>query len=136
VGARTRRVTALVERLLFDLAGTGYGRGPELDYVDRATADAIAEAYRPYSAGRYRVESDFGDSCAGVAYFDGDREDAVRVEVELEDRSIVCTPDGTRTMPERRRWQITLLVDTRAERILEMRMEGPRALTGEGPMRA
>ena len=122
VDARTSRISALVARLLGDLARLGYGEPVDLSYVARAHADALIETYAGYTRAGYRVETDFGEACSATAHVGNTDAEPILLDVELEDRTVICAPDGARTRPARSRWHLHLVLAPRAERILEVEL--------------
>ena len=117
-----RRITVLCLRLLTDLARSGYGERPELDYLTPSCAASMHGALATIGGdGRY-VETDYGDAVAGTA--DLDRSDGgVRVELLVDDRSLAREPGGPPIALPRARWRLTLALDTQCTGITALRAE-------------
>jgi len=119
---RVRRITALCLRLLTDLARGGYGERPELDYLTPNCAASVHGALAAIGGDDWYVETDYGEAVAGTADLDGG-DDAVRVELLVDDRSLAREPGGRPIAIPPARWRLTLAMDPRCTRITALRAE-------------
>jgi len=117
---RVRRLTELAERLLGDVARTGYGEQPALDYLTPACA---AEVLRSLDTcirdANNNVESDYGERVAGTAYLP-EIDGPVQVELFVEDQSVLRAPNGLRTPLPPAWWHLKLELDSSCTRITSL----------------
>jgi hypothetical protein len=117
-----RRITALSLRLLTDLARSGYGERPELDYLTPSCAASVQLALAAIGGDGWYVETDYGDSVAGTADLDGS-DGAVRVELFVDDRSLAREPGGPPIALPPARWRLTLALNSGCSSITALRAE-------------
>src|ERR1700690_2441054 len=119
---RVRRITALSLRLLTDLARSGYGERPELDYLTPSCAASVYGALAAIGGDGWYVETDYGEAVAGTADLDGS-DGTVRVELVVDDRSLAREPGGRPVALPPARWRLTLALDPRCTSITALRVE-------------
>ena len=113
---RARRVMGLAQRLLVDLARSGYGDEVGLEYLTPECASAVRRALATVTHDGHYVETDYEESVAGTAELpEGDGN--VRVELRVNDRSALREPSGLRIPLSPWRWLLELELDGRCTRI-------------------
>jgi hypothetical protein len=117
---RVRRITALAQHLLSDLARHAYGERVDLDYLTRACAASVQRALSAVSREGWRLESDYGETVFGTAYLP-ETDGAVRVELVVDDRSLAREPDGHPVALPSARWLLELELDVACTRITSLR---------------
>jgi hypothetical protein len=117
---RVRRITALAQHLLSDLARHGYGERLDLDYLTPACAASVQRALRTVSREGWRLESDYGETVFGTAYLP-ETDGAVHVELVIDDRSLARGPDGHPVALPPTRWLLDLELDAECTRITNLR---------------
>jgi hypothetical protein len=117
---RVRRITALAQQLLSDLARHGYGERLDLDYLAPACAASVRRALSTVSREGWRLESDYGETVFGTAYLP-ETDGAVHVELIVDDRSLAREPDGHPVRLPSARWLVELELDVECTRITNLR---------------
>ena len=117
---RVRRITALAQQLLSDLARHAYGERLDLDYVTPACAASVQRALSTTSRDGWRLESDYGETVFGTAYLP-ETDGAVQVELVVDDRSMARGPDGHPVALPSARWLLELELDAACTRITNLR---------------
>ena len=118
---RERRIRDLLERLAESIARAGYGDVRQLDFLSpEATAQvrALAQLYRDQDV---EVEPEWGDTGAALARFPEDREEPVRAELVVDDRSVLRAPGCL--LPSRQRWRLLIEADGLCRRIERLQVE-------------
>ena len=108
---RVRRITELAGRLLRDLAQSGYGDQPSLDYFTPPCAVEVLRSLDAVISDGNVVEADYGERVQGTAYLP-DTEEPVQVELLVDDRSVLRAPTGGRTPLPFARWLLEVELDT------------------------
>jgi hypothetical protein len=119
---RVRRITDLSLRLITDLARSGYGERPELDYLTPSCAASVHGALAAIGGDGWYVETDYGEAVAGTADLNSSV-GAVRVELLIDDRSMAREPGGRPIALPLARWRLTLELEPRCTSITALRAE-------------
>lgn len=117
---RVRRITALAQHLLTDLARHGYGDRLDLEYLTPACAARVRRALDTVIREGWRLESDYGEAVFGTAHLP-ETDGAVHVELVVDDRSLAREPDGHSVMLPSARWLLELELDAECTRITNLR---------------
>ncbi len=115
-----RRITALAQQLLTDLARHGYGEDLDLDYLTPACAASVRRALDTVIREGLRLESDYGETVFGTAYL-RETDGAVHVELVVDDRSLAREPQGHPVALPPTRWLLELDLDAECTRITSLR---------------
>ena len=122
---RVTRLSALVERFVYDLGLVTAGCDPDIDgYVAADLAERLRSSMRAARAADVVTRPDFGDYAQMTV--DGDIVDATapaRVTVDLDDRSTRVDAGGNVVVRMRRRVHLHLVVDAALQRIVDCRVE-------------
>jgi len=116
---RVRRITELVGRLLRDLAQSGYGEHPSLDYFTPPCAVEVRRSLDAVISDGNVVEADYGERVQGTAYLP-DTEEPVQVELIVDDRSVLRAATGRRTPLPFARWLLEIELDTGCTQITSL----------------
>jgi hypothetical protein len=116
---RIRRITALAQHLLSDLARHGYGERLDLDYLTPGCRASVQRALSTVSREGWRLESDYGETVFGTAYLP-EADGAVHVELVVDDRSLAREPDGHPVASPSARWLLELELDAECRRITNL----------------
>ena len=109
----------IAERLLCDLARSGYGQRPALDYLMPGCAAEVLRSLDTFIRNANTVEADYGERVAGTAYLP-EIEGPVQVELLVEDQSVLRAPNGLRTPLPPARWRLGLELDRSCTRITSL----------------
>ena len=107
---RVRRITELAERLLCDLARSGYGEQVSLDYLTPACTADVLRCLDAFVRDASTLEPDYGERVTGTAYLP-EADGSVQVELLVEDQSVLRAPTGLRTPLPPARWLVELELD-------------------------
>lgn len=121
--SRQRRAGDLLQRLLLDVARLGYGDSCTLDYMPEPVAHTVRSLYDRYLRAGWHVESDFGDAASGSLQLDDDAATPVRLDVVVEDRSVLRRSDGTRQQLTCANWRMRLILDGACTRVVGLALE-------------
>ena len=116
---RVRRITTLVQRLLADVARSGYGERAGFPYM---TPPCSAELRRALAAMRVEggvIEADYGEQAQATAYLP-ETAGPVRVELVVDDRSVLRAPNGQRMPLPSACWLLDLALDSRCSEVLSL----------------
>ena len=116
---RVRRITELAGRLLRDLAQSGYGEQPSLDYLTPPCATEVLRSLDAVISDGNVVEADYGERVQGTAYLP-DTEERVQVELLVDERSMLRAPTGGRTPLPFARWLLEVELDTGCTQITSL----------------
>lgn len=115
-----RRITALTQRLLTDLARYGYGDSLDLAYMVPACAAQVRRALDIPIADGWHLEADYGETVAGTALL-ADQDGDVHVELVIDDRSLARRRGGPPTALPPARWLVELELDGACTQITNLR---------------
>ena len=116
---RVRHITELAGRLLRDLAQSGYGKQPSLDYVTPLCAVQLLRSLDAIVSDGNVVEADYGERVQGTAYLP-DTAEPVHVELLVGDRSVLRAPTGGRTPLPFARWLLDVELDSGCTQITSL----------------
>jgi len=118
---RVGRIVALAQRLLIDVASSGYGHEVQLEYLTPRCAARVQRALDIVTGDGATIEADYGESVSGTAYL-ATADAAVQIALIVDDRSMRRHCDGRREGLPPARWLVGLEVDATCTRITDLRV--------------
>ena len=118
---RERRIRDLLERLAEAIARAGYGDASQLDFLSPVAAAQVRGLAQLYRDQDVEIEPEWGDAGAAVARFPEGREQPVRAELVVDDRSVLRAPGCA--LPSRGRWRLLVEADGLCRRIERLQVE-------------
>lgn len=116
---RVRRIAAVVQHLLSDLARVGYGERADFAYVAPACSIELGRALEAVTVEHGVVEADYGEQVQGTAYLP-DTEGPVQVEIIVVEHSVLRAASGERSPLAPARWLLDLALDSGCSEILSL----------------
>lgn len=114
-----RRIADLARRLLSDIARTGYGDRPDLEYLAPDCAERARLSLRAVGDCGSTLETDYGDAVYGSARLP-ERSGPVWVELLVDDHSVLRSLSGRRIPLPLSRWRLELQLDERCTQITSL----------------